>query len=185
MSTVSAVRSPEEVEARIRELLEREDKGPLGAFLVSFELESLVEFLPFENAKRLDVVKEGIGPKRWDRVRKPLTREAVLEAIRDYMPFAVGKALDHRGISANRSVSRMQAWLWLLGDDEKVAWLHYANYGAPILKAICELYGWKLEELMTEIAGGSPAWARRQLERFERMAAGKPCRPDCNEGCGR
>lgn len=80
----------------------------------------------------------------------PLTRAAVLEAMRDYMAFAWGKVQDHRGISAGRSVQKMAAWCWLLGDDEAVAFAendaHYPQYGAPILAFLSERFGFPIPD---------------------------------------
>lgn len=87
----------------------------------------------------------------------PLTRDQVIGEMREYMPFAFEKALRHR------------AWLWLLGDDELVAFIdgdHYANYGVPVLKAVARKYAF-------------PA-----PPEIERWADGEPCRPGCQAGCG-
>lgn len=101
----------------------------------------------------------------------PLTEEFVRSKAIDYLAFAFEKAVDHRGISASRSVIKMREYAWLLGMDDVVAFAdddsNYANYGVPILKRMAMALG---VELPPEIA----AWKD-----------GEPCRPDCNEGCGR
>jgi hypothetical protein len=63
------------------------------------------------------------------------------------MPFAWEKANDCRGLSANRSIEHMTAWLWMLGDDlaDKMDGL-YEYYGKPCLRAICEKYGCKWQQ---------------------------------------
>lgn len=105
---------------------------------------------------------------------EPLSDDRVRDEMRQYMA-EVGwdKVLGHRGISAGRTVEKMTAWLWLLGDDEMVRFAeddsNYPQYGAPILKAICEKYGFPIPD--------DPA-ARR-------MAVGRRCVPDCDEGCAR
>lgn len=103
---------------------------------------------------------------------RPLERDVILAAMRDYMEFAWTKVQDHRGISANRSVEKMAAWLYLLKDDEMRLFAtngeHYAQYGAPILKEICEKYQFAIPD--------DPA--------LERMAKGLPCHDGCAEGCG-
>jgi hypothetical protein len=82
------------------------------------------------------------------------------------MAFAWGKARDHRGISASRSVEKMRTWVWLLDDPEITA--NYQNYGAPILRAICERYGFPIPD----------------GDDMRRMSEGEPCRDGCDEGCG-
>jgi len=94
----------------------------------------LIGYLEYEHAK--PYLKEGVTTEEW----KPdtLTREAVLETMRDYMEFAWGKAQNHRGLSASRSVIKFEAWVWLLGDSPIEA--EYAQYGCPTLAAICARY---------------------------------------------
>ena len=91
--------------------------------------------------------------------------------MRTYMAFALGKAEDHRGLSAGRSVDKLRAWAWVLCDDDRFreGQQPYRNYGVPILKAMCEHYGFDFP----------------QHGPLQAMAQGLPCRPDCNEGCSR
>jgi hypothetical protein len=112
-------------------------KQPEGIF--SFGREALIQFVPFDHAK--EFLKPEITREEWDKDVTPLNRETVVEQIKDYMTFAWGKVENHRGLSASRSVSKMQAWLWLLGDEGKIDWDNYSQYGAPILSEICKLYG--------------------------------------------
>lgn len=78
----------------------------------------------------------------------PRTREDMLARIKSYMEFAWGKANNCRGLSANRSIDHMIARLWLLGEEplftqvEKVYDENYCMYGKPILRGICEHFGW-------------------------------------------
>jgi len=141
-----------------------------SADFFGFVAEVLFPFLPFDKAK--EWLKEDATAEEWGEVEE-LTRESVLEWMRDYMEFAWSKARNHRGLSAGRSVDKMRAWLWLLGDDELVTFAsgrrNYSQYGVPILKAICEKYDFPM-----------PA-----DKGVERMAQGLPCCRDCNMGCGR
>lgn len=136
---------------------------------LGFEAEVLLPFLPYDLAKPW--LKPDSSPEKWGK-QKSLTEEGVLETMRDYMAFAWGKALNHRGISASRSVTKMASWLWLLGDDEIVAFCHdeanYENYGAPVLKAICDKYRFPIPDDECAL----------------QMAQGLPCYPGCDMGCG-
>jgi len=65
----------------------------------------------------------------------------------------------------------MTAWVWLLGEDELLTRMEatpYENYGAPILKLVCEHFDWPIPE----------------GEDLARMAIGEKCCDDCCEGCG-
>lgn len=108
--------------------------------LFDFTLDALLPFLSFENAKPF--LQEHVTAEQWEDARTPLTRENVIRAIQGYLPFAFEKAEDQRGLSASRSISKMQAWLWALGDDEMVEFCsaHYAPYGMPALEAIRDKY---------------------------------------------
>lgn len=137
--------------------------------MFSFVGEALFQFLSFDVAKPM--LKEGITEEQWRESQAPCTRERVLQELREYMEFAWGKAHDHRGLSANRSVDKLSAWVWLLGDDETVAKVEatdYPNYGAPKLKVICDAYGFPIPD----------------DEATQNMIAGRPCEPGCGQGCG-
>lgn len=77
--------------------------------------------------------------------KKPeYTRENILNVMREHMTFAWGKAHGERGISAGCSVNKFQVWVFALGDYDKIDWDDYALYGKPILRRICELYGFEV-----------------------------------------
>jgi len=139
--------------------------------LFGFQIDDLLRFLPFEDAKQFlsdEGVKEFANGK-WNQ--EPLTREGVIKIMKEYMDFALGKASDHRGLSAGRSVEHYKAWVWLLGDEDygAINWENYPNYGAPILRQICEKYGIPFPESST----------------LDRMSKGLSCYEGCDEGCGR
>jgi hypothetical protein len=134
--------------------------------VIDFRPEVVVEYLTFEEAKPL--LKPDARPEDWPP-HKPLTREQVLSDMCAYMDeYGWPKALNHRGLSANRTVQKMQVWAFMLGDDIDVDKMHYENYGAPILKFFCEKYGFPIPD----------------CEEARRMAEGLPCTPSCEEGCG-
>ncbi len=143
--------------------------------LFGFMFEVVMPYLEFDDAK--EWVKDGVTKRVWDKDKQEITRENVLAEMRDYMGrIAWNKAINHRGISAGRSVSKMTGWLYLLGDDELVDFAlneaNYENYGAPILQAICDKYGFDIPDSNIVRA----------------MAAGKVC-PSCvaglESGCGK
>lgn len=138
--------------------------------LFGFKREVLFNYLPFELAK--PYLKPEATAALWNTDLHPFTVEQVTADAMKYMDFAWGKVLDHRGLSAVRSINKLQMWCVLLGEDELVARCDdeskYPMYGAPILLAICTTLGWPVP---TD-------------ERAARMAAGKPCHNGCDEGCG-
>lgn len=147
------IRSIEEVRERYKTL-------QANPTLLDFSTEVLAPFLP-----------EGWQPGHEHEVaNNPLTEEFVLMQAKNYLEFAFGKAIDHRGISAGRSVQKMREYAWLLGHDDAVKFAedesNYANYGVPILKVIAKALGVPLP----------PA--------IEKWEDGMSCRPGCEEGCG-
>lgn len=136
-------------------------------FLGTYAME-LVYRLPFDKALPYLDNEAKVKPSEWKtNSRDPVI---VLSEMSDYMEFAWDKALNHRGISAGRSVAHYVCWLFLIGDEELLAYAlnddNYKNYGAPILWAICKKYGFP-----TPIPTAA-----------ERMAQGKQCGE--YEGCG-
>ena len=101
----------------------------------------LIGFLSFDSAKSF--LKEDVTNDDW--TPKTADRESILKEMHDYMDFAWSKANDNRGLSAGRSLMHMQAWLWLLGEDQAINDIDdYTHYGKPQLRAICEHFGWDL-----------------------------------------
>lgn len=134
--------------------------------VLNFMLEAAVEWMSFEDARPW--LKPEATSNDWPKT-KPWSRRSVLSTMRSYMDFAWGKALGHRGISAERSVEKFKVWLHMLGEEGILEGVHYPNYGAPILMAISEHFGFAIPE-------GTEA---------RNMAEGRKCRRDCEEGCDR
>jgi hypothetical protein len=155
------MRTNEEILARIEELKPHDFFG--------FQTQDLVGALDYEQAKPF--LKDGVTAAEWDRDKMPRDREAVLAFIRDYLPFAVEKATNHRGLSANRSIYHLRAWVWLLGDEDyrAIDWEKFRNYGAPVILQVAKRF-----EVMIPIGPDLIA-----------MAEGRPCKPGCQSGCGR
>jgi hypothetical protein len=129
------MRTQDEIVARIKA---RKLKDIFG-----FETDMYLPFLDYAHAK--EFLEVGATKRKWNVIQNKASSPA--GEVKDYMPFAWGKANDCRGISACRSIEHFIAWLWLDGKD----WLeedydkHYKHYGKPQLVRICEEYGidWK------------------------------------------
>lgn len=163
------MRSQDEIRGRVDRIREGD--------LFGFKAETLAVYLDFDHAQGL--LRDGVTREEWEGGEPPCPlprdRDALVERIRDYLEFAVEKAAGHRGLSAGRSVQKLEEWVWLLGDDDhqSIDWDDYPQYGAPILAAIIQRL-----ELAGRVAGADdPA--------FRRMSRGLPCRDGCLEGCGR
>lgn len=136
--------------------------------IFNFQPEVVIQYLSYEKAKQF--LKEDCTEEKFKSLGAPAyTRENVFQAMANYMHYGWLKAQNHRGISANRTIQKMEAYVFLLGDDPSfMRDLPYQNYGAPILKAICEKYNLPIPE-----DGG-----------LQRMMQGLPCCDNCDEGCG-
>lgn len=132
-----------------------------------WELEILAPYLTTEHVRPFCKA----GADLSSRERAIIDRAAIVETMRDYMPFAWEKATGHRGLSAGRSVQKFATWLWLVGRDEMVAFAederNYPQYGVPVLSYISKAYDFPIPE-------GADV---------ERMAKGEPCEPACAMGC--
>lgn len=159
------MRTIEEIKTKLEEVLD-DPHDFFGA-----RSERLITALPYA-----DAVPFGLNPniteEGWAE-RSTLTDEKVTAAFLDYLPFAMEKADNHRGLSAARSIQHMEAFVFLLGDDSDVndfSNLDYTPYGVPMLR-------W-----MTDRFGGSDIWFRNSTPALERMSQGKACNADC-ESC--
>lgn len=161
------MRSSEEIVARITDL--DPDSDYFGA-----ERSELVQALPFEEAKPWLVEHT----KKSDWTATTATDELVKTSAADYLKFAIGKAENHRGISASRSVDHFRGWVWLSASQEtydQFLETNYENYGAPQLKFAATALG-----LSAEWAEFAPEGSQ-----IERMSRGLDCIPEgCDEGCG-
>lgn len=107
--------------------------------LFGFEWHMYLEYLDFEHARQF--LKDDVTAEKWCSSTKTPSQQII-----EYMPFAWEKANDQRGLSANRSIEHMIAWLWL---DESPIYDaivreyddNYNFYGKPILEQICDHYG--------------------------------------------
>lgn len=122
-------RTTSEILSRIEELKKSDFFG--------FESGDLIEYLQFPDAKPF--LKDGATAEQWAPAIKSRDCQAIINQIKDYMPFAWDKANNCRGLSAGRSISHMQAWLWMLGEVDAAKSIDdYSLYGKPQLRAICE-----------------------------------------------
>ena len=134
------MRTQAEIIARIEE---RRPGDVLG-----FEWPEYASYLEFKNARSF--LKEGTVKADWKVCE--LSKDNLLAAMLDYMPFAWEKANNCRGISANRSVMHFVAWTWLMGDDDFAKKIqdeyenNYHIYGKPTLEMICKHYGWDFSQ---------------------------------------
>lgn len=157
-STGTTTRTQDEIVARMAE-----SDGMFG-----FDREVLIGALDFDHAK--PYLNAEVTEDQWfedGRGRRDVFSDATA-----YLGFAIGKILDHRGISASRSVEKLREYAWLLGRDDVVAAMDeadYAQYGAPQVKAFA-------------VGMGMP-WPEAEI--LTRMADGEPCEPGCESGCGR
>lgn len=157
------MRTDEEIVARIEEVEGGDWMGTQRMDLIhALSWEAAQPYLSDEGKAR--------GEKEWEDERT-VAPDVVKARMEEYLPFAIGKAEDHRGLSAGRSIDHFRSWAWLLGDEayNRIDWNDHQNYGAPVLKAVAEHltdFDWKVSEAV------------------ERMARGDSCRPGCDEGCG-
>lgn len=166
MPTVT-LRSPDEIAARVQAPPDPSDFG-------GFFADVAAQYLPYEQVKPL--LKPGVTPDEWGADVKPLTVEQVVADALHYLDFAFGKARDHRGLSANRSITKLGAYAWLLGlDTAAMDGAGFAQYGVPKLVAFAGM--------LRDAALADPPIP--EGEDLARMARGIPCDPNgCGEGCG-
>lgn len=121
------MRTIDEIKDHIARITEKDMFGFMTA--------DLVAYLPYAEAKRY--LRQEATEEDW-KPRSP-AREAVIDVIKDYMPFAWDKANNCRGLSAGRSIAHMMIWLWMLEEDEaSKAIEHYNMYGKVQLREVCD-----------------------------------------------
>lgn len=122
--------------------------------ILDFGKDVLIDYLDYEHVKPyLKEEKVEELKNSW----KPITDLRVCaQDFLDYMVFAWGKAEDERGISSSRSISKLSAWMWLLGRDDLRRLLEdedlYNPYGAPALIKCCEELGIEVPNSLRDFA---------------------------------
>lgn len=142
-----------------------------GDDFLSFQLEVVGDYIDLEAAKFLQ--EKGVFKKDIEITKEHFPNvvkdcASVIAAMSEYMIFAWDKALSHRGISASRSIEKMEVWLAILGDEDVLDGVEYAMYGVPKLVAICKKYGFSIVD----------------SKEATNMARGIPCELYCRNGCG-
>ena len=114
--------------------------------IIGFETDEYLIYMSFDKLRT--IVKPEMSDDDLREAMSELSRDHMLDTMREYMAFAWEKANNMRGISANRSIEHYVAWTWLAGDAGlsaeigDMAWNEYCYYGKPILERICNFYGW-------------------------------------------
>jgi hypothetical protein len=131
----------------------------------SMTVDDLYEVLTYDEVK--SKLRPEVTREEWGEVHSRSPESARRKLVR-YLPFAIEKAVGHRGISASRSVSHFKNWVWLMEDSEAQEFIaddgNYAMYGAPIIKYLLNRYSVKYEFSSSE-----------ELRIFECMAKGECC----------
>lgn len=133
---------------------------------LNFEPDVLLDYLDFDHVR--EFLKEGVTAEQWGKGLKPNPLQEGETYMKEY---GWPKVLNHRGISASRTIQKMTAWAFLADDQKALEIIEttgYAQYGAPILLSLCKHWGWDVPD--------DPSVGR--------MAAGQSCTPDCHIGCG-
>jgi hypothetical protein len=110
------IRNQEEIVARLR-VIRAQHRDALDE-LFDFRQEVLLEALDLEYAREFLAPAPGGWIQRVDHETY----------ARDYLRFAIGKILHHRGNSASRSVDKLGELAWLIGRDDVVAAMDQAGY---------------------------------------------------------
>jgi hypothetical protein len=164
------MKTQDEIVDRVHEIdFDSLKKDPFTSISNSFEREVLIPYLDYEHAR--EFLKDDTTAADWDDCSPGLDHDVVVEDMLDYLSFALDKAYNHRGLSAERSTIKLSAWLWLLDSpslgDFRAA--KYKNYGVPKLMIIKEAYDVGIDDHMRPF--------------LERMAKGFKCMDGCNDGC--
>lgn len=162
------MRSVEEILERIRYESDRD--------ILGLSIGDLISVLTFEEAE--SIRNEDATKEDWGKVSSKDCEDVKRQLI-DYMSFALEKCVNHRGISASRSIGHMRNYVWLMEDDEALVFVeddsNYQNYGAPMLKYLSDRYGFDYKSVLDET----------EIKMFLNMSKGLPCGLGNDCGCGR
>lgn len=129
-NNLSLKRSQDDIVNKIKKSIDKCD----------FRCEVLINHLSFDKAKPF--LRSEATEEKWHQITD--INEAAQDFL-DYLNFGWDKAYDRRGLSASRSISKLSAWLWLLGRDDLAELIIddklYPPYGMPALVKVSESLG--------------------------------------------
>ena len=111
-----------------------------------FELEVAINFLSFGDAKKYftDEYLATVSSGKAEHHQITDVLEATQDFL-DYMVFAWSKAMDERGLSASRSITKLATWMRILDRPDVAEVLEndelYNPYGRRALRKACEMLG--------------------------------------------
>jgi len=104
------------------------------------DITRLAAFIPEAQLKDfgMELEEDHIGK----HIHIELTKENVLQFLKDDVEFGFKKALNQRGLSASMMNDVVKMWNWVLQDGlEDFSDDKYSMYGLPLLKATAVKYG--------------------------------------------
>lgn len=123
-----------------------------------FGFDILIDYLPWELAKEFykeEFVKE-VSEGKQEIPKQINDIYETAQDFLDYMVFGWMKAMDERGLSASRTISKLGHWLWLMGRDDLKLMVKddklYNPYGTPALIAVCNIMGIKVPDNLIEFS---------------------------------
>lgn len=102
------------------------------------DLHRLMEYIPEKDLKHFGITlkDEYVGKHE----HKELTRENILQNLKDDVEFGFEKALNQQGPSAGAMHEVVSMWNWIL-EEGLEDFDEYAQYGLPLFKATAVKYG--------------------------------------------
>lgn len=156
------LRSQEEIYVRFHQVKPTDYWG--------FQREVLMIAMASETTARLAVDGELRIVQEMPKTPPP-DPDSIRSSAHGYYMFAVEKIMDHRSLSANRSVAKLREFAWLLCRDDIMGEMDnasYPQYGAPKVLRFARLMRFEWPE----------------VPELDNMAAGRPCYVGCDMGCG-
>jgi len=103
------------------------------------DVERLGDFVP---EAQLGEIGLAINPgEKGKHVPQPLTREAIIERMKDDVAFGFEKFLNHRNISTNFMSHVVLMWLWVLDDTD-----FDKLFGGDLFEAVAKKYDFPIPE---------------------------------------
>jgi hypothetical protein len=105
--------------------------------------------LSFSSAKGAGLLRESTTEEEWDRDRREVasivTREVMIEAVKDMLERAWELANNCAAGVAFEAMERLRADIWMLGDEDwswaQGAIPNHTHYGKPQLRSVCNRFG--------------------------------------------
>lgn len=159
----------------VEEIVERVEKIHPPELPIGWQIEVLLNYLPYEKAKQFINEENSTAEEEWDPI-KPSTENA-FEGVEQTIKAGYEAAEFHKGMAVAKIAQHLAAHMWVANDSRIEPFMdrhepeRAVPFGVPLFKIV--------EEFLVKTDKTDRMDPIPKSTQLNRMAEGKPCEEDC------